>query len=167
MGIKPNNIAKMISSQPKKAIKKLVFFLICSVVFGTLSFASYKPVEISKNDYSVDVINNSKTYTETLDNHLTNVRKEKIYSSTYQLSNKSNKSNISKNQFALIVGTYHEKYNAIILEQEMKKKGFKDCSIIVNNHLKKYWVTVDFYKDKNEAEIARDRFLIDGWIKQI
>ena len=49
----------------------------------------------------------------------------------------------------------------------MKKRGFKHCSIIANNNSKKYWVTVDFYKDKNEAETARERFLIDGWIRQI
>ena len=59
-----------------------------------------------------------------------------------------------------------KKYNAIILEKEMKEKGFKDCRIIANNNLKKYWVTVDLYKNKNDAKIAREKYLIDGWIKQ-
>ena len=36
-----------------------------------------------------------------------------------------------------------------------------------NNNSNKYWVTIDFYKNKNEAENARERFLIEGWIKQI
>ena len=49
----------------------------------------------------------------------------------------------------------------------MRKRGFMDCTIIVNNNLKKYWVALDTYKDKNRAELARERFLIDGWIKQI
>ena len=50
---------------------------------------------------------------------------------------------------------------------KMKKKGFKDCRIIADNNLKKYWVTIDLYKDKNDAKIAREKYLIDGWIKQI
>ena len=47
--------------------RKLVFFLICSIVFGSLSFVSYKPVEASKNDYSVALVNNSKTPLEIVD----------------------------------------------------------------------------------------------------
>ena len=49
----------------------------------------------------------------------------------------------------------------------MKKRGFKHCSIIANNKSNKYWVTIDFYKNINEAKNARERFLIEGWIKQI
>ena len=44
----------------------------------------------------------------------------------------------------------------------MKKKGFKDCRIIADNNLKKYWVTIDLYKDKNDAKIAREKYLLDG-----
>jgi mannitol-specific phosphotransferase system IIBC component len=154
---------------PKIVNRKLVFFLTCSIVFGSLSFVSYKPVEASKNDYSVALINNSKTTLEIADKPIGNLAREKSNSSTdlSNLSNTTNNTNVSENQFALIVGTYQEKYNAVILEKEMKKKGFKHCSIIANNNSKKYWVTLDFYKDKNEAETARERFLIDGWIKQI
>ena len=164
-----NYIISNISNQLEKANKKVFFFMICSVVFGTLSFVSYKPVEVSKNDYSVALVNNTEMHSKTLYHPLNNIRKEKIISSSVNshLNNKSTNTIISKNQFALIVGTYKKKYNAIILEKKMKKKGFKDCRIIINKNLKKFWVTVDLYKDKDDAKIAREKYLIDGWIKQI
>ena len=156
------------SKAPKNVNKKLVFFLTCSIVFGSLSFVSYKPVEVSKNDYSLALVNNSKTPLEIDDKPLSSIKTEKsnsITNSSFINSTSNNK--VSENQFALIVGTYQEKYNAVILEKEMKKRGFKHCRIIANNNSNKYWVTIDFYKNKNEAENARERFLIDGWIKQI
>ena len=156
------------SKAPKNVNKKLVFFLTCSIVFGSLSFVSYKPVEVSKNDYSLALVNNSKTPLEIDDKPLSSIKTEKsnsITNSSFINSSVNNK--VSENQFALIVGTYQEKYNAVILEKEMKKRGFKHCRIIANNNSNKYWVTIDFYKNKNEAENARERFLIDGWIKQI
>jgi len=158
-----------VSKAPKIVNKKLVFFLTCSIVFGSLSFVSYKPVEVSKNDYSLALVNNSKTPLEIDDNPLSSIKTEKSNSITNSspFSNSSGNNNVSENQFALIVGTYQEKYNAVILEKEMKKRGFKHCRIIPNNNSNKYWVTIDFYKNKNEAENARERFLIDGWIKQI
>ena len=153
---------------PKIMNRKLVFFLICSIVFGSLSFVSYKPVEASKNDYSVALVNNSKTPLEIVDKALSILETEKSNSNTVSSSVSSlNNTKISENQFALIVGTYKKKYNAVNLETEMKKKGFKDCRIIADNNLKKYWVTVNLYKDKNDAKIAREKYLIDGWIKQI
>ncbi len=148
--------------------RKLFFFLICSIVFGSLSFVSHKPVEASKNDYSFALVNNSKTPLEILDNSLSILDTEKsnpnIVSSPISALNNTK---LSENQFALIVGTYKKKYNAVNLETEMKKKGFKDCRIIADNNLKKYWVTIDLYKDKNDAKIAREKYLLDGWIKQI
>ena len=148
--------------------RKLFFFLTCSIVFGSLSFVSYKPVEASKNDYSFALVNNSKTPLEILDNSLSILETEKsnpnIVSSSFRALNHTK---LSENQFALIVGTYKKKFNAVNLEIEMKKKGFKDCRIIADNNLKKYWVTIDLYKDKNDAKIAREKYLIDGWIKQI
>lgn len=158
-----------VSKAPKIVNKKLVFFLTCSIVFGSLSFVSYKPVEVSKNDYSLALVNNSKTPLEIDDKPLSSIKTEKSNSITNSssFSNSTSNNNVSENQFALIVGTYQEKYNAVILEKEMKKRGFKHCRIIANNNSNKYWVTIDFYKNKNEAENARERFLIDGWIKQI
>ena len=148
--------------------RKLFFFLTCSIAFGSLSFVSYKPLEASKNDYSFVLSNNSKTPLEVLDNSLSILDTEKsntnIVSSPISALNNTK---FSENQFALIVGTYKKKYNAINLETEMKKKGFKDCRIIADNNLKKYWVTIDLYKDKNDAKIAREKYLLDGWIKQI
>ena len=157
------------SKAPKIVNKKLVFFLTCSIFFGSLSFVSYKPVEVSKNDYSLALVNNSKTPLEIDDKPLSSIKTEKSNSITNSssFSNSTSNNNVSENQFALIVGTYQEKYNAVILEKEMKKRGFKHCRIIANNNSNKYWVTIDFYKNKNEAENARERFLIDGWIKQI
>jgi cell division protein FtsN len=156
------------SKAPKNVNKKLVFFLTCSIVFGSLSFVSYKPVEVSKNDYSLALVNNSKTPLEIDDKPLSSIKTEKSNSITNSsFINSTSNNNVSENQFALIVGTYQEKYNAVILEKEMKKRGFKRCRIIANNNSNKYWVTIDFYKNKNEAENARERFLIDGWIKQI
>ena len=157
-----------VSKAPKIVNKKLVFFLTCSIVFGSLSFVSYKPVEVSKNDYSLALVNNSKTPLEIDDKPLSSIKTEKSNSITNSsFINSTSNNNVSENQFALIVGTYQEKYNAVILEKEMKKRGFKRCRIIANNNSNKYWVTIDFYKNKNEAENARERFLIDGWIKQI
>ena len=163
-----NNNHLETSKSPKIVNRKLVFFLTCSIIFGSLSFVTYKPVEASKNDYSVAIVNNSKTTLEIVDKPVSNLATEKSNSNTDSSSiTVFNNTKASENQFALIVGTYQEKYNAVILEKEMKKRGFKHCSIIANNNSNKYWVTVDFYKDKNEAETARERFLIDGWIKQI
>ena len=163
-----NTIRLETSKTPKIVNRKLVFFLTCSIVFGSLSFVSYKPLEASKNDYSVALVNNSKTSLELVDKTLRNLESEKSNSNPVSSPNSVlNNTKVSQNKFALIVGTYQEKYNAVILEKEMKKRGFKHCSIIPNNNSKKYWVTLDFYKDKNEAETARERFLIDGWIKQI
>lgn len=163
-----NNNHLETSKSPKIVNRKLVFFLTCSIVFGSLSFVSYKPVEASKNDYSVAIVNNSKTSLEIVDKPVSSIATEKSNSVSVSSPNSViNNTKVFENQFALIVGTYQEKYNAVILEKEMKKRGFKHCSIIANNNSNKYWVTVDFYKDKNEAETARERFLIDGWIKQI
>jgi cell division protein FtsN len=148
--------------------RKLFFFLTCSIVFGSLSFVSYKPVEASKNDYSFALVNNSKTPLEILDNSLSILDTEKSNPNIVSSPLSSlNNTKLSENQFALIVGTYKKKYNAVNLETEMKKKGFKDCRIISDNNLKKYWVTIDLYKDKNDAKIAREKYLLDGWIKQI
>jgi len=163
-----NNNHLETSKSPKIVNRKLVFFLTCSIVFGSLSFVSYKPVEASKNDYSVAIVNNSKTTLEIVDNPVSNLATEKSNSNTDSSPiTVFNNTKASENQFALIVGTYQEKYNAVNLEIEMKKKGFKDCIIIADNNLKKYWVTIDLYNDKNDAKIAREKYLIEGWIKQI
>jgi len=163
-----NTIRLETSKTPKIVNRKLVFFLTCSIVFGSLSFVSYKPVEASKNDYSVAIVNNSKTTLEIVDNPVSNLATEKSNSNTDSSPiTVFNNTKASENQFALIVGTYQEKYNAVNLEIEMKKKGFKDCIIIADNNLKKYWVTIDLYNDKNDAKIAREKYLIEGWIKQI
>ena len=72
-----------------------------------------------------------------------------------------------QNEYALIVGSYNLKDNAKNLELEMKKRGFKDCSIISDKNLNKYWVVLKRYNNKNQAIIDRERYLLDGWIKQL
>lgn len=72
-----------------------------------------------------------------------------------------------QNEYALIVGSYNQKVNAKNLELEMKKRGFKDCSIISDKNLNKYWVVLKRYNNKNQAIIDRERYLLDGWIKQL
>jgi hypothetical protein len=158
-----------ISKISKFINRKLASFLTCSIFFGSLSFMSYKPVEDPKNDYSVALVNNSKKPLEIVDKSLIILETKKSNSDPVSspLNNTSINKKVSDDQFALIVGTYKKKYNAVNLETLMKKKGFKDCRIITNNDLKKYWVILDLYKDKNDAKIAREKYLIDGWIKQI
>ena len=71
-----NTIRLETSKTPKIVNRKLVFFLTCSIVFGSLSFVSYKPLEASKNDYSVALVNNSKTSLELVDKTLRNLESE-------------------------------------------------------------------------------------------
>jgi hypothetical protein len=49
----------------------------------------------------------------------------------------------------------------------MKNKGFKYCKIIKKNNFPNHWVVLNLYKNKEEAILARERFLINGWIKQM
>ena len=99
--------------------RKLVFFLTCSIVFGSLSFVTYKPVEASKNDYSFVLLNNSKTPLEVLDNSLSILDTEKsntnIVSSPISALNNTK---FSENQFALIIGTYKKNTMLLILKQK-------------------------------------------------
>ena len=67
----------------------------------------------------------------------------------------------------LLLGPTIKKYNAKNLELEMKKRGFKDCSIISDKNLNKYWVVLKRYSNKNQAILDRERYLLDGWIKQL
>ena len=77
------NINYLETSKSSKIVnRKLVFFLTCSIVFGSLSFVSYKPVEISKNDYSLAIVNNSKTPLEIVDKPISNLTTEKSNSNT-------------------------------------------------------------------------------------
>ena len=75
-----NNNHLETSKSPKIVNRKLVFFLTCSIVFGSLSFVTYKPVEASKNDYSVAIVNNSKTTLEIVDKPVSNLATEKLNS---------------------------------------------------------------------------------------
>ena len=77
-----------------------------------------------QNDYSLALVNNSKAPLEIDDKPLSSLKTEKSNSKSdsFSFSNSSIDNNVSENQFALIVGTYQEKYNAVILEKEMKKE---------------------------------------------
>ena len=72
-----------------------------------------------------------------------------------------------ENDIALIIGSYQKKINAVVFRNQMKNKGFKYCKIIKKNNFPNHWVVLNLYKNKEEAILARERFLINGWIKQM
>ncbi|MAW83500.1 MAG: hypothetical protein CL832_03560 [Crocinitomicaceae bacterium] len=136
--------------------RKLVIFLFGFLLFGTLSFITYHPTSISDqklNDNEIVLLDN-KTY-ENLDHINTSI------TSTKTISKNVN------NKFALIVGSYNQELNAQLLKEEMNRRGFKDCSIIYNKKPSKFWVALKMYNKKDDAIFDRERFLLDGWVKEM
>ena len=131
-----------------KIHKKVFIFFLGFILFGTLSFIYYNPI-----------VNNSKTENQVI---LISKNVDQKQNNNYNKINKKH-----KKEFALIVGTFKKKYNADNLELEMKKRGFKDCTIISDKKLNKYWVVLKSYNNKNQALLDRERYLLDGWIKQL
>ena len=135
---------------------KLVIFLFGFLLFGTLSFITYHPTNISDqslNDNEIVLLDN-KTY-DNLDHNITSIT-----------STKTNSEHVN-NKFALIVGSYKQELNAQLLKEEMNRRGFKDCSIIHNKNPSKFWVALKMYKKKDDAIFDRERFLLDGWVKKM
>jgi hypothetical protein len=136
--------------------RKLVIFLFGFLLFGTLSFITYHPTNISDqnlNDNEIVLLNN-KTY-DNLDHNITSIT-----------STKTNSEHVN-NKFALIVGSYKQELNAQLLKEEMNRRGFKDCSIIHNKNPSKFWVSLKMYNKKDDAIFDRERFLLDGWVKKM
>ena len=136
--------------------RKLIIFLFGFLLFGTLSFITYHPTNISDqslNDNEIVLLNN-KTY-ENLDHNITSIT-----------STKTNSEHVN-NKFALIVGSYKQELNAQLLKEEMNRRGFKDCSIIHNKNPSKFWVALKMYNKKDDAIFDRERFLLDGWVKKM
>ena len=136
--------------------RKLVIFLFGFLLFGTLSFITYHPTNISDqslNDNEIVLLNN-KTY-DNLDHNITSIT-----------STKTNSEHVY-NKFALIVGSYKQELNAQLLKEEMNRRGFKDCSIIHNKNPSKFWVALKMYNKKDDAIFDRERFLLDGWVKKM
>jgi hypothetical protein len=136
--------------------RKLVIFLFGFLLFGTLSFITYHPTNISDqnlNDNEIVLLNN-KTY-DNLDHNITSIT-----------STKTNSEHVN-NKFALIVGSYKQELNAQLLKEEMNRRGFKDCSIIHNKNPSKFWVALKMYNKKDDAIFDRERFLLDGWVKKM
>ena len=136
--------------------RKLVIFLFGFLLFGTLSFITYHPTNISDqslNDNEIVLLDN-KTY-DNLDHNITSIT-----------STKTNSEHVN-NKFALIVGSYKQELNAQLLKEEMNRRGFKDCSIIHNKNPSKFWVAVKMYNKKDDAIFDRERFLLDGWVKKM
>ena len=131
--------------------KKVFFFFFGFILFGTLSFIS----------------NDSIDKNASFDNEVVLLNNEDLGKQNEITENNLNNTNESQNEYALIIGSYNQPYNAKNLELEMKNRGFKDCSIISNENLNKYWVVLKRYKSKNQAIIDRERYLLDGWIKQL
>ena len=136
--------------------RKLFIFLFGFLLFGTLSFITYHPTNISDqslNDNEIVLLDN-KTY-DNLDHNITSIT-----------STKTNSEHVN-NKFALIVGSYKQELNAQLLKEEMKRRGFKDCSIIHNKNPSKFWVALKMYNKKDDAIFDRERFLLDGWVKKM
>ena len=136
--------------------RKLVIFLFGFLLFGTLSFITYHPTNISDqslNDNEIVLLDN-KTY-DNLDHNISSIT-----------STKTNSEHVN-NKFALIVGSYKQELNAQLLKEEMNRRGFKDCSIIHNKNPSKFWVALKMYNKKDDAIFDRERFLLDGWVKKM
>ena len=136
--------------------RKLVIFLFGFLLFGTLSFITYHPTNISDqslNDNEIVLLDN-KTY-DNLDHNITSIT-----------STKTNSEHVN-NKFALIVGSYKQELNAQLLKEERNRRGFKDCSIIHNKNPSKFWVALKMYNKKDDAIFDRERFLLDGWVKKM
>ena len=136
--------------------RKLIIFLFGFLLFGTLSFITYHPTNISDqslNDNEIVLLDN-KTY-DNLDHNITSIT-----------STKTNSEHVN-NKFALIVGSYKQELNAQLLKEEMNRRGFKDCSIIHNKNPSKFWVALKMYNKKDDAIFDRERFLLDGWVKKM
>ena len=136
--------------------RKLIIFLFGFLLFGTLSFITYHPTSISdqKLNNTEIVLFDNKTY-DKFDHKITSIT-----------STKTN-SKHANNKFALIVGSYKQESNAQLLKEEMNRRGFKDCSIIQNKNLSKFWVALKMYNKKDDAIFDRERFLLDGWVKKM
>jgi len=152
MSIKYQNINLILDISNRYNVHKKIFiFFLGFILFGTLSFISYSP---SNNNIQTE----SKVV---LLDHEAVEKQSNI--STNTISNFK----AYKNEFALIVGSFNQKFNADNLELEMKQRGFKDCTIISEKKLNKYWVVLKCYENKNQAVLARERYLVDGWIKRL
>ena len=150
--------------------RKIIFFLFLSILFGLLSFVYYSPNnQINQNDKNIFVIVDENISNRNKEKKLNNSLIKSIDSSDLINNNLFLAQNDIKEEFALVVGTYKVKCNALNFEKEMKMKGFENCKIIINEDLKKYWVALNLYSQKEDAVLAKDRLLIfnDSWIKKM
>ena len=123
-----NTIRLETSKTPKIVNRKLVFFLTCSIVFGSLSFVSYKPLEASKNDYSVALVNNSKTSLELVDKTLRNLESEFLAKGMAKKMMKLiEQYALSKNIYSLKADTNHDN---IPMMKIFEKLGYSFCGIV-------------------------------------
>ena len=150
MSINTQNINLIFHLSKRFQIHKKVFlFFFGFILFGTLSFISHHPINKNSSfDNEVVLLNDEDSENQ---KDITEKENTLINTSEYQ------------NEYA----PYNQKVNAKNLELEMKKRGFKDCSIISDKNLNKYWVVLKRYNNKNQAIIDRERYLLDGWIKQL
>lgn len=133
--------------------KSFIFF-IGFLLFGTLSFITYHPTNLSEPnllDKEIVLLNNPLKLNSTQQDSFSDI---------------TNSTHLN-NKFALIVGTYTQEFNAQLFKEEMNRRGFKDCSIIYNQNPSKYWVALKIYNKKVDANFDRERFLLDGWIKKM
>lgn len=145
--------------------RKVYVFFLGFMIFGTLSFVNFKSTNLKEiNTVDTDVVFLNKDSKSKLKIAYDDVNTKEIDS---PLTTHSNHLKETEHKFALIVGSYLEISNAKKLKIEMNDRGFKECEVIHNEKTSKFWVTLKFYKNKKDAVSDRERYLLDGWIKQM
>lgn len=145
--------------------RKVYVFFLGFMIFGTLSFVNYEPSNLEEiNTVDTDVVFLNKDSKSNLKIAYDDVKTIEIDSS---LPTHLNHLKETKHKFALILGSYLEISNAKKLKIEMNDRGFKECEVIHNEKTSKFWVTLKFYNNKKDAIYDRERYLLDGWVKQM
>ena len=145
--------------------RKVYVFFLGFMIFGTLSFINYESTNLKEiNSVDNDVVFLNKDSKSKLKIAYDDVNTKEIDS---PLTTHSNHLKETEHKFALIVGSYLEISNAKKLKIEMNDRGFKECEVIHNEKNSKFWVALKFYKNKKDAVSDRERYLLDGWIKQM
>ena len=145
--------------------RKVYVFFLGFMIFGTLSFINYESTNLKEiKSVDNDVVFLNKDSKSKLKIAYDDVNTKEIDS---PLTTHSNHLKETEHKFALIVGSYLEISNAKKLKIEMNDRGFKECEVIHNEKTSKFWVTLKFYNNKKDAIYDRERYLFDGWVKQM
>jgi hypothetical protein len=145
--------------------RKVYIFFLGFMIFGTLSFVNFKSTNLKEiNTVDTDVVFLNKDSKSKLKIAYDDAKTIEIES---PLPTHLNHLKETKHKFALILGSYLEISNAKKMKVEMNDRGFKECEVIHNEKTSKFWVTLKFYNNKKDAIYDRERYLLDGWVKQM